>query len=323
MKKILKKLIVGTLLGIMLLGVAGCSSTPLTEGAEEGSKTSITNIVAFGDSFSDNGGANRVSTAIVEAGTEEKAFIKPGDLYWENRYSNGKTFIEVASELAGLPLTNYAVGGATSGYENYSEWMDSQGGTGVLGQIEQYAASLNGEQADGTTLFYIFGGLNDYFKFVDYSLEGTVEGVGNQVVANIEAAVRNLAEVGAKNFLIPYAFDTAYIPYEITEGRQEYAKDYAKTVNAQLPELVEALSAELGLNITTYDITKTIEDIVSNTDKYGITEFINVVQPTWPEVLPAVTENVESYMFYDEWHPTAATHKIIGEALYQEIKNIQ
>lgn len=316
MKKTLRKVLCTTVATMAVFSAVGCSNT-----TQETNK--ITKIVAFGDSYSDNGGANAVSKSIVEEGTVEEAFIKPGELYFENRYSNGKTAIEVAAELANLPLENYAIGGATSGYENYSDWMDSQRKTGVLGQIETYGETLEEGKVDENALYFILAGTNDYCKFIDYSLPGTVEGVAEQVVKNLETAVRKLADLGAKNILLSTVHNVAVMPYEITEGREESAAVFAKTANAILPEVVEKLEEELKINIAIYDITQTTADIKSNPEKYGMQEFVNVVQPTWPEVLPAVTENVDTYMFFDEWHPTAATHKILGQAIYETIKTIQ
>lgn len=322
MQKKFKKLICGMLVATTVLSTVGCSSVVKAEEVSEIEDREFSKIVAFGDSYSDNGSANAVSTAILESDNNEGAFVKPGELYFENRYSNGKTAIEVAAELANLPLENYATGGGTSGYENYSDWMDRLGGTGVLGQIDKFEATLKEGEADDDALYFILAGANDYCKFIDFNLEGTVEDVANQVVKNIETAIRELADLGAEQFLVSHAIDVSTMPYEVTEGRKESAKVFSQTVSAQLPALLEKLSEELDIEIGEYDITKTTDEIMANPEKYGFKEVVEVIQPTWPKVLPA-KENVEDYMFFDEWHPSATTHKIVGQAIYEVIQTME
>ena len=248
---------------------------------------------------------------------------QPGDLYWENRYSNGYTGIEVAAEKAGLELVNYATGGATSGYENYSAWMDTLGNTGVLGQVEKYTQELGDATANESDLFFIMSGTNDYCKFIDFELDGTLEDVANQTLANTEEAIRMLAEVGAENIIVSEANDVSTMPYEITEGRKESAKEYSLIVNEKLPEMVSRLESELQLDIEIFQLTKITDDIIANPETYGFKEHVNVIQPTWPEVLEAKTEDLASYMFFDEWHPSAQMHQYIGEGIFDVITTFQ
>ena len=159
MKKIFKNAIAGLLVSSFAFSAVGFSATPIEAKPKQG----ISQIIAFGDSASDNGQAYEISKVILETpGHYEGAYLKPGEgLYWENRYSNGKTAVEILAEKLNVSLTNFAVGGATTGYENYSDWMDSLGYTGVLGQVEKFEASLEGEEADSEALYFIFAGGND------------------------------------------------------------------------------------------------------------------------------------------------------------------
>ena len=320
MNQKMKVLLCGALALTAMGSLVGCG-TSTDASTETVETTTFSKIIAFGDSYSDNGAAYAITSAMVEEGSVEGAYIKPGDLYWENRYSNGLVGIEVAAEKAGLELTNYAVGGALSGQENYSPWMDSNGNTGVLGQIDKYIAELGTETASESDLFFVMSGTNDYCQFIDYALEGTIADVAAATLENTEEAIRKLAAVGAENIIISEANDVSILPYEITEGRQESAKEYAETVNAKLPEMVENMESELGVDIEIFELTTLTDDMVAHPDKYGFTEHVNVIQPTWPEVLPAQTEGLEGYMFFDEWHPSAQMHQYIGEGIYDVIQN--
>lgn len=320
MNKKMKISLCTMMVATMVAGVLGISTTVQAKVDKENVKFS--KMVVFGDSYSDNGSAFEISTAVLEAGTEG-AFIKPGELYWENRYSNGKTAVEVAAERQGLELTNYATGGATSGAMNYTAWMDSLGDSGVHGQIEKYKKSLNNEKPSEDTLHFILSGTNDYCMYTDYNQEGTVAQVAVRVARNTEQSIRELAALGAKNILVSEIHDVAMMPYEITEGRGETAKVFAEVANAVLEDKLEGLEEELNINIETFEITEVTDAIVENPSEYGFKHHIEVIQPTWPEVLPAKTEELESYMFMDEWHPSAALHRVLGEAIAEEIQEMQ
>lgn len=282
----------------------------------------VSQMIAFGDSMSDNGGAYRISTELVESedpAISEGAYIKPGALYWENRYSNGKTAVEVFADKLGVNLTNYAIGGAMSDYHNYSDWMDRIHSTGVLGQIDEYVAGLNGESTDENALYFILVGANDYSKFMDYGLEGTVEGVADRVVENIETAIEKLADAGAEKFFISNSVDLTNVPYEISENRLEAASAFTNRVNDTLPVVLESLEDELNIDIIKYDITATSEKILEHAKQYGLKYLDTAAQPTWPEV-GTVAENVDEYLHFDEWHYTRVAHQIFGEAMYKTLK---
>ena len=123
------------------------------------SEESISQIYAFGDSYSDDGLSLEISTDAVEAGVAD-SFILPADpelgLYdEEGRWTNGETAVEVLADNLGVDLTNYAVGGAKSGDGNYYSWLDSFQNTGVFGQINQFNSELAGQPADPDALYFI------------------------------------------------------------------------------------------------------------------------------------------------------------------------
>lgn len=287
-------------------------------------RQTFSQVFAFGDSYSDNGEAKRISTAIVEApNAPSNAYIKPSDeLYWNNRYSNGYTAVEVLAQMMEVPLTNYATGGARSGQENYSAWMDFLGTTGVLGQIDTFEASLNGGQADPDALYFIFGSANDYFYFMDYGLEGDIKDVADEAVENTKLAVAKLAKLGAKKILVVNSSDLTLVPYEVVNNRTDSAEAFVKRFNKKLPKAMKKAKKELGISIRVFDVTKVSKKIVKKPHKYGIEYISKECQSTYPEVKP-VNENPDSYYFWDEWHFSRAVHGFIGEAMYKSIKKFR
>lgn len=314
MKKLLKRVMSSVLISSFALTTVGFAATPTKVHPYE-----ISQIIAFGDSCSDNGAAYATSKDILETPDHyEGAYLKPGELYWENRYSNGKTAVEVLAEMMDKQLVNYATGGATTGYVNYSDWMDSLGYTGILGQIEKYEASLAGREADEEALYFILGGANDYSKFLDYNLPGTVEEVADQVVENISTAVEKLADLGAEKFVVANSINLALVPYEIREGRTEAATTFTNRVNTAMPKVLKALEKELDITIIQYDIEKGMNKLVQNPEHYGLVYLDVECQPTYPEIKP-IKPNADQYMFFDEWHFSRVTHRAIGEDLYSTV----
>ena len=318
MKNLLRKVISCCLISVSALSLV--AFTPI-----EQKQTSISQIIAFGDSASDNGAAYATSKAILELPyAVEGAYQKPGPdgIYWENRYSNGKTAVEVLAEMADKKLTNYATGGGTSGYENYSDWMDILGYTGVLGQINKFEKELGNDMADPNALYFIFAGGNDYFKFVDYGVGGTAEKVGEQVAANMEKAVRRLAALGAKNFFIPASLNPSDLAVETSTEKISDSQAFKNRLSELLPTALTELAKELNVTITQFNVGDVTAAIYANPQAYGLVHLDTPAQPTYPEILP-VKENVDQYMFWDEWHYTRVTHRILGESMFGTYKEIK
>jgi inosine-uridine nucleoside N-ribohydrolase/phospholipase/lecithinase/hemolysin len=279
--------------------------------------SSISQIYAFGDSYSDDGLSFEISTDAVEAGVEG-SFILPADpelgLYDdEGRWTNGPTAVEVLSDTLDVELTDYAVGGAKSGAGNYYSWLDSFQDTGVFGQIDQFSMELSAASADPDALYFIFASANDLFEYADFGLPGTVEELAAQTVENIVAGVTDLSELGAEQFLVVNSSDLDILPGVIEFGQVEEATVFTDEVNELLPEALAAISQELGVEIALYDHVAISDEIRANPADFGLTNVDDPYQPVFPPEEPPADAQPDEYYFWDEYHPTARTHEIIGE----------
>ena len=74
--------------------------------APSSAEQEYTQIIAFGDSYSDDGASYEITNRMVDQGVKD-SMIFPGDLYWQNRWTNGPTAVEVMadeySKLIGEP----------------------------------------------------------------------------------------------------------------------------------------------------------------------------------------------------------------------------
>ena len=287
---------------------------------------SISQIYAYGDSYSDNGASFEISTQAVNAGVPG-SFILPADpalgLYdSEGRWTNGATAVEVLADNLGVGLTDYAVGGAKSGDGNYYGWLDSFQNTGVFGQIEQFKAETSGQAADEDALHFIFASANDLFEYVDFGLPGTVEELATQTVDNMGESISSLADNGAKQFLVVNSSDLDILPGVIEFEQVEEAALFTDLVNQLLPEKLETLSQELdSVEIALYDHVAISDEIRSNPQGFGLTNINDPCQPVFP--VEPVCAAPDEFYFWDEYHPTRKVHQIIGEDMAQFVASHQ
>ncbi len=146
--------------------------------------TSFSNIVAFGDSLTDNGS--------VVFGTNPDST----DLHGFKYYTDGAVWVEKLGATMGSTLSNVAYGGATTGYDN-----PAAGGSPITGLQWQIDNALPQASWDDT-LFTVWAGANDFFKGRDFSLAAT----------NIGAALGKLKDAGAKSILVPNLPDLGMTP---------------------------------------------------------------------------------------------------------------
>ncbi|MEO1300424.1 MAG: SGNH/GDSL hydrolase family protein [Cyanobacteria bacterium J06636_16] len=283
--------------------------------------SSISHIYAYGDSYSDNGVSFDISTAAIEAGIPD-AFILPADpaleLYdAEGRWTNGPTAVEVLAQELQVELTDYAVGGAKSGSGNYYSWLDPFQDTGVLGQIEQFETSLAGQSADPDALYFIFASANDFFEYSDFGLPGTLEELTADTVSNIKQSVSELAALGANQFLVVNSSDLGILPGTIEFGQSDDASLFTDLVNSQLPEQLDALSEQLGVEAVLYDHVAISDKIRSNPETFGLSNIDDPCQPIFP--VEPLCSNHDAHYFWDEYHPTQRVHQIVGNDMAQFI----
>lgn len=287
---------------------------------------SISQIYAYGDSYSDNGASFEISTEAVNAGVPDSVILPgdpPSELYDpEGRWTNGSTSVEVLADNLQVGLTDYAVGGAKSGDGNYYSWLDSFQNTGVFGQIEQFEAETSGQAADEDALHFIFASANDLFEYADFGLPGTVEELATQTVDNMVESVSSLADSGAKQFLVVNSSDLDILPGVIEFGQVEEATLFTDTVNKLLPQKLQTLSQQLdGVEIALYDHVAISDEIRSNPQDFGLTNLNEPCQAVFP--VEPVCAAPDQFYFWDEYHPTRRVHQIIGEDMAQFVANHQ
>ena len=292
--------------------LAGCASDRISQ------------VVAFGDQYSDLGNTKRIGEQAYANG-EAKEILTEGFMnwyktnHWEGRLSNGPVAVEVLAERLGVKLKDYAVGGAKSGYGNADDyWLEGLKNTGIQAQVEQYKGDLNGKKADPKALYFLQASTNDFLGDEYTYDEKAVNERADQAVANLVTAVTNLAELGARHFLVGKSADLARLPLIRMMDLIPEAKTFQDLMNAKLITEMARLEQQLNIKIDLFDYSATYDRIWSNPDQYGFTNLEdNCLVTVTFQGMPC--NSPDEYFWWDPYSPTRRAHQVIAEAMAEQL----
>ena len=179
-------------------------------------------LYAFGDSLTDAGNAADLSG--------DRFPPSPPYGPYARRFSNGPVAAEYLAHLMEVPAapatsggTNFAVGGATTGTENYNFEVASPFPLPVVFETTGIQAQIAGVLAVGPafhpakTLFIVWGGPNDVFLALATDPTHVAQAVA-QAVENLVIDVALLAQAGGRYFLVPNMADLGATPFGASLG---------------------------------------------------------------------------------------------------------
>ncbi|RTL33797.1 MAG: PEP-CTERM sorting domain-containing protein [Burkholderiales bacterium] len=263
-------------------------------------------VVVFGDSLSDNGNlAQKFGGAV------------PGAPYVNGRFSNGPVAVEVMATQLGLPLVDYAYGGALTGTGNQFQAQNPLvANTGLLSQVNNFAAQ---GPADAQSLYVVWGGGNDFLATINGGNFSNISGVVTTAVTNLVTEVGTLYGAGARDFLVPLLPDLATTFYG-TSGAlpapllTSLSTSFNAALNTQLNKL-QAVSP--GMNLTIFDTPTLLAGVRAGIAASGG----DVVDRCWTGDYTGANNsaplcaNPDQYYLFDKVHPTAFVHDAVGHAL--------
>ncbi|NVL34664.1 SGNH/GDSL hydrolase family protein [Pseudomonas syringae pv. actinidiae] len=278
----------------------------------------LDHLYAFGDSYSDNG-AGEAFTAQLAAKKASEAQQLPGSLYWQGRWTNGPTAVELLAKGLNVPLTDYAIGGAKSGNGNYYTWMEPFRDTGLLGQIADHLKAAPAHKVDPNALYFVFISANDFFEWADFSRPGSVAALGESSVTNIKKATQMLIAAGAKRLMVVGTTDLSHVPAVVLGNQVASATEFQQVLEQKLPTILKGLAESSGVTITYFDHLAFSNKLRSEAEAFGLTELDKPCQATYPDVKP-VCENQDAHYYWDEWHPTRTVHFEMAKAMLAALK---
>ena len=241
-------------------------------------------IVIFGDSLSDNG-----NLVFIENQPEPDP-----ELYFQGRFSNGPVWVEYLADAQHLnaSLTDRAIGGAQSG-----------GFIGLNVQIPAYVTTAD-SPASPDSLFGIWIGGNDF-------LNGG--GDYRAAVANINEAMEELEQFGAKHLLVLNLPDLGAIPATLGSPEAPGATAYSNDFNAALADMISNFRVEHPeIAVYLFDVYTFASAVKNDPTAYG---FTNVTDPSPNFEVPNNFDGA-GYVFWDERHPTTSMHSLIADQVF-------
>jgi phospholipase/lecithinase/hemolysin len=254
-------------------------------------------LVVFGDSLSDTGNLLGLTSGS----------IPPDPPYQGGRYSNGSVWPEFVATALGIPLENYAYGGAQSGGQTsiYDGEIPNSNFPSLAEEINFYLGSVN-NNADPNAFFVLWAGANDLLdpgnaSAIAMATNRAVDGLVGAVVAlrnagAVRIVVGNLPDLG----LIPYATDLSnpLSPTQMTRQSERF--------NARL----RAQVSTLGEDVTVFDSLALHRAAVSSPSTFG---FSNVTRACF-DIASCRNSSAtqDRYLFWDDRHPTTAAHQLLA-----------
>jgi len=274
-------------------------------------------LFVFGDSLSDTGN--------IWIATEENIPVSPP--YFMGRFTNGPVWIEGLAERFGLQVapslaggTNFAFGGAETEQEVEELFEAEVDGfiPSLRLQVLNFLASdfidnpFNGADADA--LYVVWGGPNDLRKAV---MAGTTDpnAEAQTVADNLAAAIRQLADAGAKIFLVPNLPNLGATPESRVLGPEAIAlaTDLSIRFNTALMTALDTIEAESNVTIFRLDVFTLLEEAVADPAAFGFTHVTDPCLAGGPLMGGVPCAMPETHLFWDAIHPTTAAHAILAD----------
>jgi phospholipase/lecithinase/hemolysin len=260
-------------------------------------------VVVFGDSNTDGGAADPGSFYNLTGG------FLTGPPNVGGRFSNGPVVVEYVADQLGVPLSNFSVGGATTGRTNIVQAffpnLTQLTNTGALGQVESYAHSVGRHKADRKALYVYWAGSNDLVGATANDLTSRI----GTALDNIEQALTTLDRLGARHILVA-----------TRTPRPEFASVdnlYGVALNASLTVRVDRVDRRLKADIEVFDAFDLVADMMFFPDRYGFTE---------PTALCVAVVSCSSdtavaarYVQWDAAHKTTHVHELLAEQMIADI----
>jgi phospholipase/lecithinase/hemolysin len=256
-----------------------------------GGSLHISRLVVFGDSLSDNGNLFNLT------GGKEP----PSPPYWNGRFSNGPVYAEQLANSLGVPLEDFAFGGATASDAS----PGAPPGINLSEQIAAYLAQLNGHKAPPNSAAVIYIGNNDYLNYLQTlpNPPETVQNLVADVAANIDTAINDLTQAGVRKIALFTLPDLAVTPaFQSDPGAAASAQALVVLNNTALEQL-----AASHPKVQVVDIFKLSDAVAADPLSFGFTDStVPMIDLPQPGLNPAPNE----VAFFDDIHPTYAGHSI-------------
>ena len=273
----------------------------------------IDRIVAFGDSYADTGNAFALG------------YANPGALaiYPTGRFSGGTNYIDSLSDLLGVPVYNYAIGGALAGTNNTLLCFDVPYGNTLCGKGFEYEIDQVlgvGPQSDvfptvdtnfdESDLLTVSIGGNDARLYQQLGGSLALAPAAGAATAAGATAQLNRLMVGGTPTISFLAGDTGRLPEIAGDPAGAAVRTaFSTSFNNAMQQTLAGYAAN-GSVVHYLDLSLVLDNIIANPSAYGITQ--GLVCPVLPNT--SCVANSKGYLFYlDGLHLISDGFAIVGQ----------
>lgn len=290
-------LILGLVASLLAISYAAPCTPPLP--------ATYASAVVFGDSFSDNGNVFTLTNRTWPA----------DPAYYAGRFSNGPVWAEDLAVDLGVPLLDYAYGGATTSNALVRGFTGAKADILVPSledQVDEFLLSGPHNSAPlDRSLFILWGGANDVFA--NRSITPA------QSAAVLARLVAKLQDAGGASFLLVGSPDLSMIPWDsyIDGASREALHNYS----VDLADRLVQLSAASGAGVEYAGLDPLFRSFgfyeqgwkAAGFDKFAM--YGSCLVGAYTKAPRSLCKDPDKRVFWDEFHPTVKTHKLIARAL--------
>lgn len=235
--------------------------------------------------------------------------------YYENRYCNGRVWVEVLAQWQGLTFDSA---------RNKSYFGQDSG------ELVTNISSFTAPPDVATALFVVWCNDADVLEFSQVNTPPYTTGdlaawtsFINQAVARHTTAVTNLYNKGVRTLVMPKAVDVTAAPYySLSSTDKAFMRQRVIEFNAALESaLVSLMASKAGLRIHRPDTFSFFDQVLATPSAYGLVNTgIDAVTNLGS---PSFTGPGASYIFWDYVHPTAKLQMHLAELSQRMISPVK
>jgi uncharacterized protein YhjY with autotransporter beta-barrel domain/phospholipase/lecithinase/hemolysin len=291
-----------------IAALLAASTASLVVAAAPAQAQQVDRIVAFGDSYVDDGNLFQIL-----------GFNPAPQVYPTGRFSGGTNYVDTLSQILGVPVENFGIGGALTGNTNTN-------GPGLPGFAFEYTSFLNGGGGvfptvdptfDENDLLVVSIGGNDA-RFYERN-SGTLAGApaaATTSVAQAKVGLDALVAAGAPTISF-LAGNTAILPEPIAPGGTAIRNAFSTTFNSGIQPVLASYAAN-GTIVHYLDLTVIGQQIIADPTAYGLTS-AGACAPA-PQCI-ANPAYANQFLFYvDNLHLTSAGFAIVGQYVAAQLQ---
>jgi thermolabile hemolysin len=237
--------------------------------------------------------------------------------YWDNRYCNGKVWVEVLSGWHGVTLP---------GANNISYFGHDSS------ELKTSVQSFPTPPDAATSLFIVWSNDADYVDAIgadiDYPFGDLAPWtqLASTSIANHLIALDTLYTKGAREIVLPLAVDVMSIPFynEVGQTDRAFARNRIIEYNTQFNAAMLAfMSSKPGLKIHLPDTFSFFEQVLANPAAFGMVNPVPDNAGGLDAPSPSLNGNGANYVFWDLYHPTAKFQMHLAAFIQQIISPVK